>query len=197
MKINQYNFIIGEVGSGKSVATLKLIKHLKNRAIYFDLEGGVHRKLVSGFLKNGLLFSLTSESSYKTILDKIILLNEDCFERLDIIIDPVTFSNDDLYNLIQDLPKNHRYFFVLQAERNPFDINQIRQYAGDKMKYISSELNLDYKKISMFVAHNLKHGKMDDSISLYNYNTNESCNLGGLSQIVRDIKLNEILNDES
>ena len=196
MKINQYNFIFGGVASGKTIATLKLIRNLNNRTLYFDSENGANASLgkFSGFKTANNLNLFIVSYDLKEILRKILLINEDCFEMLNIVIDPIrNYTDSDFYNFVQDLPKIHRYFFVVQSVK---DINiENRQYGGDKMKELSSDLNLDRNNMSFFLVKNDHHGPMDKSIIIYNYNTNESCNIGEISQVIRDMKLSEILDE--
>ena len=190
MKIKQYNFIRGGSASGKTIFTQKLVSCLGNKTIYYNLYGS---SLFSGTEKKEKQFTITMQSpTFGKILRDIKILNENLYEMWNIVIDPITVLPshiDDFYMFVQSLPKNHRYFFTTQIHPNSIDDHSNIESRNETLRDYRDSFLLPDKSISIFNTY-----KKDNDILAYNYNTNESYNLGDIAQIIRDIKINEVLS---
>lgn len=67
----------------------------------------------------------------------------------------------------------------------PFTRKILKSYSRLYSSYVQSD------SISVFDV-----SKKENNILIYNYNTNETYNLGDVPQIIRDMKINEVLNDD-
>jgi len=190
MKIKQYNFIRGGSASGKTLFTQKLVHCLGNKTIYYNLDGS---SLFSGTEKNGKQFTITMQNpTFGKLLRDINTFNENLYEMWNIVIDPITVlpsQKDDFFMFVQSLPKNHRYFFTTQL--NPSSVDKVNDWEvrNETMRHYQENFLLPNNSISIFNT-----AKVDNDILAYNYNTNESYNLGDVAQIIRDIKINEVLS---
>lgn len=191
MKIKQYNFIRGGSGSGKTLFTQKLVHCLGNKTIYYNLDGS---SIFSGTEKNGKQFTITVQNpTFAKLLRDINTFNENLYEMWNIVIDPITVlpsQKDDFFMFLQYLPKNHRYFFATQL--NPSSVDNVidLEVRNETIRNYKESFLLPDKSISIFNT-----AKVDSDILIYNYNTNESYNLGDVAQIIRDLKINEVLNE--
>jgi hypothetical protein len=108
-----------------------------------------------------------------------------------IVIDPITVlpsQKDDFFMFVQSLPKNHRYFFNTQL--NPNSIHHMNSlFENETTRYYQDSFLLPNNSISIFNT-----SKVNNDILVYNYNTNKSYKLGDISQIIRDIKIDEVLS---
>lgn len=190
MKIKQYNFIRGGSASGKTIFTQKLVSCLGNQTIYYNLDGS---SLFSGTEKKEKQFTITMQSpTFGKILRDIKIYNENLYEMWNIVIDPIAVLPshiDDFYMFVQSLPKNHRYFFTTQIHPNSIDDYSNIESRNETLRDYRDSFLLPDNSISIFNTY-----KKDNDILAYNYNTNESYNLGDVAQIIRDIKINEVLS---
>jgi hypothetical protein len=190
MKIKQYNFIRGGSVSGKTLFTQKLIHCLGNKTIYYNLDGS---NLFDVTQKNGKQFTITMQNpTFGKILRDIKTFNENLYEMWNIVIDPITVlpsQKDDFYMFVQSLPKNHRYFFTTQIHPNSIDDYSNIECRNETLRDYRDSFLLPDNSISIFNTY-----KNGNDILAYNYNTNESYNLGDVAQIIRDIKINEVLS---
>ena len=190
MKIKQYNFIRGGSASGKTLFTQKLVHCLGNKTVYYNLDG---LNLFSGTEKRGKQFTITVQNpTFGKLLRDIKIYNENLYEMWNIVIDPITVlpsQKDDFFMFVQSLPKNHRYFFTTQL--NPSSVDNVNDWEvrNETMRHYQENFLLPNNSISIFNT-----TKVDNDILAYNYNTNESYNLGDVAQIIRDIKINEVLS---
>ena len=189
MKIKQYNFIRGSAASGKTLFTQKLVHCLGNKTIYYNLDGSLLDSANDPYHNKMITIDMQDVTFYK-ILKDIKLFNENLYEMWNIVIDPITLlssKKDDFFIFVQSLPKNHRYFFTSQLNRNTHLLN-LSEICDTLESYKNSFLLPD-NSISVFDII-----KKYDNISVFNYNTNKAYNLGDVPQIIRDIKINEILD---
>ena len=184
MKIKQYNFIRGEVNSGKSTVTRKLVSAIGRDCLYFNLDRH------AGFIKSQKIWEISMQRpSYQSILNTISRLNK----SIDVVIDPLTIlygigRTGSFTEFLQVLPITNRYFFVVDARKSP-------QYDSGSIKMVINSYELSYhipsKSISVFDVY-----KRGDDFCLYGLNTMEEYCVGNFTQIFRDSKINEILYGE-
>jgi hypothetical protein len=181
MKIKQYNFIRGEVNSGKSTVTRKLVSAIGRDCLYFNLDRH------AGFIKSQKIWEISMQRpSYQSILNTISRLNK----SIDVVIDPLSrlYSSGSFTEFLQVLPSNNRYFFI-DTMKTPF------QYDSNSVKMEISSYDLSYhipsKSISVFDVY-----KRGEDFCLYGLNTMEEYCVGNFAQIFRDSKINEILYGE-
>lgn len=190
MKIKQYNFIRGGSASGKTLFTQKLVSCLGNQTLYYNLDGS---SLFSGTEKKSKQFTINMQNpTFGKILKDIKVFNENLYEMWNIVIDPISVmqsKGDDFFSFVQSLPKNHRYFFITQIHPNSIDDYSNIECRNETLRSYRDSFLLPDKSISIFNTY-----KKDNDILAYNYNTNESYNLGDVAQIIRDIKINEVLS---
>ena len=190
MKVKQYNFIRGGSASGKTLFTQKLVSCLGNQTLYYNLDGS---SLFSGTEKKSKQFTITMQNpTFSKILKDIKIFNENLYEMWNIVIDPITTLPshiDDFYMFVQSLPKIHRYFFTTQIHPNSIDDYSNIESRNETLRSYRDSFLLPDNSISIFNTY-----KKDNDILVYNYNKNESYNLGDVAQIIRDIKINEVLN---
>ena len=189
MKIKQYNFIRGASASGKSLFTHKLVSCLGYRTSYYNLDGSI----VDITQKKSKQFTITMQNpTFGKILKEIQAFNENLYEMWNIVIDAVTVlpaNKDDFFLFVQALPKNHRYFFITQIHPNSIDDHSNIESRNETLRSYSDSFLLPDNSISVFNTY-----KIENDILVYNYNVNQSYNLGDVSQIIRDIKINEVLS---
>ena len=176
--------------SGKTLFTQKLVSCLSNKTLYYSLDGGNH-DLFQSAARSGRQLTMSgfqNKSTFGKLLKEIINFNEEMFEMWNIVIDPITLipSKPGEFNeFLNALPKNHRYFFTEQRytlEEKDYIKNYNKNQVFDRYSFLPKG------SISIFNTIKIKN-----DILIYNYNTNEEYNFGDVAQIIRDIKINEIL----
>ena len=187
MKIKQYNFIRGESMSGRSMTALSMVKYLNNTTIYFDFNFSSSNYNKNQYLnKNMCVISMNRK--YSEVLKYLTNINKDCYNRLDIVFDSIDELEDDFTEFIDLLPKNHRYFFITKnrtfKKENNWESSEIVSYHDSYLLPINS--------ISVFDMI-----KNEDGILLYSLNTKESYYIGDISQAIRNMKINEMLSNDS
>ena len=179
MKIKQYNFIRGEVGSGKTIVTKKLVSAIGKDCIYFNLDASPK------FKKASRIWEISMQNpSYQSIINTLSRLDK----RVDVVIDPISrlYNNGGSFTeFLQILPSSNRYFFV-DTMKTPY------QYDSHSVKTEINSYDLSYhipsKSISVFDVY-----KRGDDFCLYGLNTMEEYCVGDFEQICRDSKINELL----
>ena len=190
MKIKQYNFIRGKSNTGKSMAVISLVKNLRNITIYFDLDLGNPSKFKS--LKGSNLTVITMQKpTYTTLLKTIVSLNENCFEMYNFVFDSTDRLDGSFTEFLEVLPKNHRYFFVI----NNISVKPDNAYNWEQSEIMSYHDFYIIPPNSVSVFDMIR--KEDGDIHMYNLNTKESYNIGDISQAIRNMKINEVLSNET
>ena len=189
MKIKQYNFIRGKSNTGKSMAVISLVKNLRNITIYFDLDLGNPSKFN---LKGSNVTVITTQNpTYTTLLKTIVSLNENCFEMYNFVFDSTDRLDGSFTEFLEVLPKNHRYFFVT----NNISVKPDNAYNWEQSEIMSYHDFYIIPPNSVSVFDMIK--REDGNIHMYNLNTKESYNIGDISQAIRNMKINEVLSNET
>jgi len=189
MKIKQYNFIRGKSKTGKSMAAIALVKNLRNKTIYFDLDLGNPSKFN---LKGSNVTVITTQNpTYTTLLKTIVSLNENCFEMYNFVFDSTDRLDGSFTEFLEVLPKNHRYFFVT----NNISVKPDNAYNWEQSEIMSYHDFYIIPPNSVSVFDMIR--KEDGNIHMYNLNTKESYNIGDISQAIRNMKINEVLSNET
>jgi len=189
MKIKQYNFIRGKSNTGKSMAVISLVKNLRNITIYFDLDLGNPSKFN---LKGSNVTVITTQNpTYTTLLKTIVSLNENCFEMYNFVFDSTDRLDGSFTEFLEVLPKNHRYFFVT----NNISVKPYNAYNWEQSEIMSYHDFYIIPPNSVSVFDMIR--KEDGDIHMYNLNTKESYNIGDISQAIINMKINEVLSNET
>lgn len=198
MKIKQYNFINGMVGSGKTILTIKLVSVLNRKVIYFDTElGSGNFKRMCGRLGVSLdrFVFFSGKSDFHSVQNAIRKLNEDCYESWDIVVDSVDRLSGSFSVFLSSLPTNHRYFFTSTVRHQPYDrVPTEMERVGVLTDYQDRYL-IPRGSVSIFQSSKRHFENLSESLYLYNYNTGEETNMGSLIQIFRNEKIKSILNE--
>lgn len=191
MKIKQYNFIRGKSNTCKSIAACELVKNLRNKTIYFNLNFDNPRKF--GSLEGSKVVFMTMQNqSYSSLLKNIISLNDDCFEMWNFVFDSTDRLEGSFTEFLEALPKNHRYFFVTNNISVKPDVPTYNWEQSEIMSYHDFYI-IPPNSVSVFDMIKTESG----DIHMYNLNTKESCNIGDISQSIRNMKINEVLSNET
>lgn len=186
MKIKQYNFIRGKVASGKTTAISKLVSVLGRQTIYFNLEGSTLQK------SRNIMSIVMQRPSYQSILHTLNGLDKSS----DIVIDPISVlysGYDSFIEFLQLLPHRNRYFFV--DTQNTRD-NWSESEAKNEINNYNLSLSIPSDLISVFEVRKIpsKTNSIEDDIYLFNLNDMVESNLRDLHQVMRDIKIRELLS---
>lgn len=193
MKIKQYNFINGKVNSGKSLFTRKLCAKLLDTTIYYylDFDSSLYEDLIPS--KNITTITIQNPN-LNDILKQILHFNETIFtERWTFVFDSIN-NLTGLYEFIQALPKNHRYFFVRTINS---DFNNLstgfKSPDFDTINFLEDEYLFPRNSVSLFDVFKDKN----KNTQIYNHNSNQTYNISEIEQVIRDIKINQLINDTS
>jgi hypothetical protein len=171
------------------MAVISLVKNLRNITIYFDLDLGNPSKFN---LKGSNVTVITTQNpTYTTLLKTIVSLNENCFEMYNFVFDSTDRLDGSFTEFLEVLPKNHRYFFVT----NNISVKPYNAYNWEQSEIMSYHDFYIIPPNSVSVFDMIR--KEDGDIHMYNLNTKESYNIGDISQAIRNMKINEVLSNET
>lgn len=174
MIFDEYNFIYGKSGSGKTNVAIEILTILGNISIFFDCDGGSRSMSKYSKIKGSqiTLISGNQVNTYETLLRNIKQLPTDGYNICVDGLGSIPGNSKEFISEIRKLTKGNRYFFTISTYSDkPFDNRGITK------------------------GNNFLVGGEYEDYSIMNIITKEKYNISDLKLIFRDKKINDILNE--